>query len=97
MCGSRSRFLGGDNMSGSGREILQRITGIRPPIPDRLLRAEQARALLGISKSHFYLLVRRGEVPRGTKAFGDWRWRESEIRCLAMHPSFQGVQAPDES
>jgi predicted nuclease of restriction endonuclease-like (RecB) superfamily len=73
MCGSRSRFLGGDNMSGSGREILQRITGIRLPILDRLLRAEQARALLGISKSHFYLLVRRGEIPRGTKAFPEMK------------------------
>jgi hypothetical protein len=54
------------------------------PIPDPtvqpLLSAEEARAVYGVSRTTFYPMLRRGEVPGSFRCGALWRVRTAELR-----------------
>ena len=57
--------------------ILQYITGGKKM--ERYLKAKEIATALNISKTGLYLLLQRGDMPKGIRVGRSQRWRESEI------------------
>ena len=48
---------------------------------DEYVTAKQLAQILGLSKSGFYALYKRGEIPRGVKIGHSRRWRVTEFQA----------------
>ncbi len=46
---------------------------------EKYVNARQIREALNISKTGLYLLLQRGEMPKGIRVGRSQRWKESEI------------------
>ena len=46
---------------------------------EKYLKARQIQEALNISKASLYLLLKRGDMPKGIRVGRSQRWRESEI------------------
>ncbi|MGE3708980.1 MAG: helix-turn-helix transcriptional regulator [Hyphomicrobiaceae bacterium] len=48
--------------------------------PERLLRADAVAEMVGLSRPHLYVLMRRGQFPRSLKiGMRGVRWKQSEV------------------
>ena len=48
---------------------------------DEFVTAKQLAQILGLSKSGFYALYKRGEIPRGVKIGHSRRWRVKDFQA----------------
>ena len=59
--------------------------------PDRLLKAAEVRALLGIAESTLFAFIQQGRFPRPVKLGSASRWPESTVHDWIERKKFEAL------